>query len=400
MLGKMEKKRTGFAVECSIDGAVNRVLYDPRSIAKWLAIGGQWHDVVDKDSLLKAIDFQNEVHLHHYAFGWELNIPVSGTLKTLIFEGAERNGSLYIAGGTTDVEAGRLFRQALGGGLMQNTHRHDTAGLFRDAHTMREYDGQLYDEVSRLNNELVTMQRRLAKNNVELGKLNKLKNQFLGMAAHDLRNPLGNIINLTEFLEDEKETLSTECLQFIEHIRHLSTYMLGLVNELLDYSVIESGSVFLNNQLIDLVDVYTSIVNLHRISAAQKGVDLVLETESASLPLSIDRGKVEQVLANLITNAIKFSSAETRISVQLSRENGRIVTSVSDQGCGMSREEIRSLFQPFLKRGRTGTKGEKSTGLGLYIVKRIIDALNGEIRVRSKPGLGTTISFSIPDNAE
>ncbi|MBK7866950.1 MAG: HAMP domain-containing histidine kinase [Ignavibacteriales bacterium] len=128
----------------------------------------------------------------------------------------------------------------------------------------------LYEELSRVNNELVNMQRELAKKNNELIGLNKVKNQFLGMAAHDLRNPLGVIMNLSEIILDEEDQLSEESISFLKKIDYLANFMLNMVTELLDISSIEAGSMTLNKTNFDIVTLIRDSVSLNKPLADKK----------------------------------------------------------------------------------------------------------------------------------
>ncbi|MBD3224851.1 MAG: two-component hybrid sensor and regulator, partial [Caldithrix sp.] len=226
--------------------------------------------------------------------------------------------------------------------------------------------------------------------------LNDLKNQFLGMAAHDLRNPLGNIINFIEFIEDNREHLKDEQVEFLNHIRELASFMLKLVNDLLDYSAIESGNIHLKIQSIDLLDIIRKTIWFNQKLAQKKEISVELFTDLPSAPVEVDQGKIEQVLTNLITNAIKFSHAHSHIYVHVNDSEDHIITAVEDEGQGIPENKLNLLFQPFKKIGVKGTGGEKSTGLGLFIVKQIVEAHNGTIKADSVFGEGSTFSIQLP----
>jgi signal transduction histidine kinase len=264
---------------------------------------------------------------------------------------------------------------------------------------------RLFEDLSRLNNELATAQRELAKKNAELARLNEQKNQFLGIAAHDLRNPLEVILTYSDFLLDflhgEGDCLPPEHLEFVRTIHTSSAFMLNLVNDLLDLSKIEAGRLELDLSQVDLAKLVARNVTLNRALAAKKGTEIVFRQEGELPPLRLDAAKIEQVLNNLIGNAVKFSPPESTVEVRLAAapEDGWIVLSVADQGEGLPLHEVdqmEKLFRPFERTRVRSTGDEKSTGLGLAIVKSIVTGHRGEIRVESEPGQGATFHVRLP----
>lgn len=179
------------------------------------------------------------------------------------------------------------------------------------------------------------MQRELTKKNLELEELNKLKNQFIGMAAHDLRNPLGTILNYAEFLEDECDPFSNEQIEFLHHIKSQSSFMLSLVNDLLDVTSIESGSIKLSLEAVDIAVLIFQIIHLNKVLADKKEIEINIDSQIQSSSLFLDKGKIEQVITNLLTNAIKYSEKKTTITVSIYAEKDQIIISVKDQGQGI-----------------------------------------------------------------
>jgi signal transduction histidine kinase len=259
-----------------------------------------------------------------------------------------------------------------------------------------ELESTIYDEFSRLNNELVAMQRELAKKNAELERLNREKNYFLGMAAHDLRSPLQSILMQSEFLlEGGLGELNPEQCEFLNSIRASGKFLITLVNNLLDVAKIEAGKFQLELATVDLEALVTKNVILNRVLAAQKRTTIDLDTEPLP-PVSVDAVKIEQVLNNLISNAVKFSPSGSKIVVRLEREATHFRLSVRDQGPGISPEEQEILFQPFSRGQARSVTGAGGTGLGLMIVKRIVEGHGGAVAVESRPGQGCTFTVRIP----
>ncbi len=256
---------------------------------------------------------------------------------------------------------------------------------------------ELRNTMVTLNNELNNLTRELQKKNIQLDQLNKVKNQFLGMAAHDLRNPIGTILMFTEFvLEEHSDCISEECMQMMEIIHNSSRFMLNLLDELLDVVKIEAGKLELKPEKINIDTFVSKNIAINAMIATKKQIRIVKNVIDELPDIEADPGKLEQVLNNLITNAIKFSPAETTITVSAFCTGNEIIFSVADQGQGIPKAEMDLLFKPFAKLSPKGTAGEKSTGLGLTIVKRIIIGHSGRIWVDSTVGKGTTFYFSLP----
>ncbi len=248
-----------------------------------------------------------------------------------------------------------------------------------------------------INNEMSNLTRALQKKNVQLRKLNDQKNEFLGMAAHDLRNPIGVIMGYSEFiLEEAADKLPREHLNFIRIILKSSEFMLKMLNDLLDIAKIESGKLNLDKQPIDFEELVGSNLSLNRVIAEKKGIRIVQEIYEKLPEITVDPDKIEQVLNNLISNAVKFSERGTTITVSAFHDNKNMTVMVKDQGQGIPQQEIQKLFKPFSKLSVQTTDGESSTGLGLSICHKIILGHGGKIWVESKVGTGTTFYFSLP----
>lgn len=241
-------------------------------------------------------------------------------------------------------------------------------------------------------NELIVRYSEAEKN---LYDLNQQKNKFLGMAAHDLRNPLTVIIGLSSFMLMEKDKLSPEHHKHIRIIYDTSKKMLNLINDLLDISAIESGRFSLDTTRQQLIPVLRDRVDFNRLTAQNKKIIIQESYESASM-VSFDKERISQVIDNLISNAIKFSYPGSKIEVSLFEKADSVVIAVKDSGVGIKKEEQQKLFAEFQKLSSKPTGGEKSSGLGLAIVKKIVEAHKGSIEVQSEPGKGSTFMVLLP----
>ena len=253
------------------------------------------------------------------------------------------------------------------------------------------------NELTIVNNELANLQRELAKRNFELVRLNEEKNLLVGMAAHDLRTPLGVIMMYSEFLKEvAADTLSDEHRQFLTVITERSKAMLRMVEDLLDVAAIDAGRLRLERGPTDLEAIVRRSVELNNALAARKGI--AVEFASPGLPVMahIDGGKIEQVLNNLISNAIKFSHSDSTVRVMIAEQDGNRAVHVVDEGQGIPAGDLSKLFTPFSTASVRSTAGETCTGLGLAIVRRLVEGHGGTISVASKVGVGSTFTFTVP----
>ena len=246
--------------------------------------------------------------------------------------------------------------------------------------------------------ELKTTELKLA--NEELKKLNNEKNRILSIAAHDLRSPIGNIRNLSDLiLEFQSDSLPERHVRYLEIIKRTSAYTLQLVSNLLDFSVIESGKLRIERELVPYIDFVNQLVEENADIAMLKGISIELRTENFGNPIiSIDAYRIKQVFYNIIGNAIKFSFENSTIVVELSSNKETVTTSISDYGKGIPELELDLIFKEFEKGTSKPTNSEKGTGLGLAIAKRIIEAHGGSISVKSKVDVGSTFTFTLPNS--
>jgi len=258
---------------------------------------------------------------------------------------------------------------------------------YKDAHVelFQQIAGQLavIVEKSRLYQQLV--------------ELNDLKNKFLGIAAHDLRNPIGVLMGYTDIiLHGMLGEITEEQKGMLLKISRAAKHMLSLVNDLLDVSAIESGKLELEPRELDLEEFLRESYEANRLLAMDKNIALELDKEPGLPRVIIDPDRVSQILNNLVTNAIKFSFPGSSIIIRAGKVEKEIQISVEDHGQGIPEDEVGKLFTAFQKTSVKPTGGEKSTGLGLAICKRMVEAHGGRIWFQSTFGKGSTFSFSIP----
>ncbi len=258
-------------------------------------------------------------------------------------------------------------------------------------------DARIFAAMTDLNSDLANAQRELARKNLELDGAVREKNQMLGMAAHDLRNPLGIIAGVVDLLVEELgESLSEENRQLLTRVAASAEYMRGLVDDMLDYSKIDASRLELRRQPVDIAELIRDNLAFNAILANKKGSKLCFEGDATPLLLQLDSRRIQQVLNNLISNALKFSASGTTITVAVQPSADEVTIAIADQGQGIAADEMSKLFKPFSLTRTRSTADENSTGLGLAIVRRIVEAHGGHIRVESQLGRGSTFFVSLP----
>lgn len=248
---------------------------------------------------------------------------------------------------------------------------------------------------NRMQLERATTELRLK--NMELARANDEKNRFLGIAAHDLRNPLSVVLGYTELmLAEDAGSITDDQRDVLGSVRSSIEFMLGLIHDLLDLSMIQAGAIRLDLQRTDLIALVRKTVMTNHVVADKKRIALHFQADCQLEPIIIDSRKFEQVLHNLLSNAIKFSHPDTHVKVRVERIESSVIISVSDQGVGIPHEELDKLFRPFQKTSAQSTGGEGSTGLGLAIVRNIVESHGGRIWCESEVGRGSIFRLSLP----
>jgi signal transduction histidine kinase len=231
----------------------------------------------------------------------------------------------------------------------------------------------------------------------QLTKANADKNKLLGMAAHDLRNPLASIRGLAGFLRDGTVgQLSPDQLDLVNTIHDASDSMLELVNGFLDLSVIEAGELSIQLGPCALGELVEKSVAMSNINAARKQTRIVLAPGGPDRPVVVDATKIRQVVDNLLSNAVKFSPPGATIGVAVSANGATCSVAVRDQGPGIPENERHKLFQDFGRTSVRPTGGEQSTGLGLAICRKIVEAHQGSIGAENLPQGGCEFKVTLP----
>lgn len=241
------------------------------------------------------------------------------------------------------------------------------------------------------------LELKLIKANDALIQLNAEKNNFLSVAAHDLKSPLSIVIGLVNLIKYEKN-LSPSQIEYIGFIEQSCINMQRLIYNLLDVNKIEHGGITLAPEKIQVRDLLDAHVKQFSESAAKKEITLHVKDLTNGKHLYTDKDCLNRVLENLISNALKFSPKQKAIFIQASNDDSVIRFEITDQGPGIGKEEFNKLFKRFQRLSARPTGGESSSGLGLSIVKELVEMMKGNVRVESSPNNGSSFIVELPTN--
>lgn len=254
---------------------------------------------------------------------------------------------------------------------------------------------ELKEMIARIRTHL-SVRTLLAQQRMLVEKLSR-ENKFLGMAAHDLRNPLCSIRGLSECLMDGMAgKLCPEQSAIVASIHEASQGTLQLVNDLLDIATIEAGEFHLHIQPVRLHELVGKAVTLNGMEAARKKTRIVLQADGDSPTVMLDADKIHQVLDNLLSNAVKYSPPGSTVTVVMQATPSAHIIAVQDEGPGIAENERDRLFQDFGRLSSQPTGGEKSIGLGLAICKKIVQAHFGSITATNLPRRGCEFRITLP----
>jgi signal transduction histidine kinase len=234
---------------------------------------------------------------------------------------------------------------------------------------------------------------KLEASNEQLSNLNNEKNEFLGIAAHDLKNPLTTIILGSEMMQGTNP--APHHASIINSIIQAGTRMRALITDLLDANAIEEGRFTSNLERCDLTALLAECVGHNAAAAARKDIMLTI-LHNGEVWAQADRTATLQILDNFISNAVKYSPLKSTVRLRALAANGRVSVAITDEGPGLSTEDQKKLFRKFTRLSAKPTGGESSSGLGLSIVKRLAEAMGGSVECESALGSGSTFIVHLP----
>ena len=271
----------------------------------------------------------------------------------------------------------------------------DNVILYQQLH---EANTQLEDRVAQRTRALMQANRRLSAQWLRLQRANGFKNEILGTVAHDLKNPLGVILGRTEMLTElistsaSRESITAQ----IDHIRDATRRLTSMVDHLISDAMADAFDITIRREPVDIAALVSEVAEANQPSALNKQQTITISAPP-NLVTMCDTDRIREAIDNLVSNAIKYSPIGGKVAILVSHEDDYTVIRVTDEGAGLSPEDLGRLFGRFQRLSAKPTAGESSTGLGLSIVKRIIDMHGGEVKANSDgPGKGSTFTITLP----
>ncbi|MGB7341418.1 MAG: hybrid sensor histidine kinase/response regulator, partial [Phototrophicaceae bacterium] len=256
---------------------------------------------------------------------------------------------------------------------------------------------ELYQHKQAVEEKLHIIQSMRQQEEEHFAKISDMRNQFIQAATHDLKNPLYTIMGYADLLNDMRDSLTSDQLvQFSEHITLSSHKMNILISDMLDLLRVESKFVNLDLRMVNFNEFVLQQLAGHQLKAEQEAIELHFRSDVDQISVAIDPNLFSRVLDNLVSNAIKYSPSNTHVYITIMNTDTAVLLDIEDHGYGMSQDTIDNLFVPFFRAADIQKKEIEGTGLGMAVVKEIIDRHDGEISVQSVLGEGSLFRIMLP----
>ena len=262
---------------------------------------------------------------------------------------------------------------------------------------MEQFLDTLYKTINNIKYELdnITYKKDLESQVIQLKEAVEVKSNFLANMSHEIRTPLNGILGFVDILKENIDDEQNK--QYLTIIDNSSHHLLGIIDDILDFSKMENGKLEIEYINFNTRDELQSIVDLFSAKASQNNISFELNLDK-SLPKALvgDALRIKQVLSNLLSNAIKFTPNGKKIYLDIRYYKNQLTISIKDEGIGISKDKISHIFEAFSQEDNTTTRKYGGTGLGLSISNKLVYLLGGELKLKSELGVGSEFYFSIP----
>lgn len=303
---------------------------------------------------------------------------------------------IYVPLGTSDKYNGVITVQSYKKNAYSIYHKNLVRSIamytnvaLENAHAFQEIAKQT-ENLTHANQSITLQRQEIAEKNAELVILNEEKNQLISILAHDLRNPLATSITIAEMLKSEGENLTEEQLENVEFLRDALKRMNKMINKILDVKAIEAKDMNIKFTNTNIEKILSGINSRFETNLQKKKIKISLENQAEKSFAYVDKNYTTQIFENLISNAIKFSPQKTRIQVRIIDKDERLRIEIRDEGPGFTANDLKKIFGKYQQLSAKPTDNEKSTGLGLFIVKKYVDEMKGMVWVENNKEKGAT----------
>jgi signal transduction histidine kinase len=364
---------------------------EQRLLAKWLPLLQQLSQRVGKSLLVEEIKLKNEILLFR-----------NGDYITAVLLSEKSTPALRESLDNFTKSFEKKYFMLLKTGMTESNYYNKATDLIEEffplgIHSVAPTDSSLDSYLEKLVKKRTLELEQISSQSLEA---DHLKSLFLASMSHELRTPLNSIIGFSELLLlDHSEDLSDTPKQYISTIYDASYYLLNLINGILDLSKIEAGKFDISVKNFSFNKLLFQVTKSLKPKLSEKNLELEYEID-LDINLSSDEDRLKQILFNLIGNAIKFSNEGGKILIRTKLFNEKLNIHVIDNGIGISRDNIHLLFAPFQRVIQPKSIKTTGTGLGLYLTKKLVNLLGGNISVESEEGKGTDFYFNISTHLE
>ncbi len=251
------------------------------------------------------------------------------------------------------------------------------------------------NDMRKQNKELQERLNQLSNSKAELENLQAQKDELFALIIHDIKNPAALIKSLVDLLRSY-DLSAVEKQEIIDDIAETTARIVSLSQEVTKILALETTKLELNIEAVQIGAIIEDVVNRNFVSARSKNIEMTYDISKSLPEIEIDTQKIDEVLDNLVSNAIKFTQKGGKVHVRSYLDGNKVIVEVNDNGLGLTEDDIKRAFQRGNKLSAQPTAGETSTGLGLWIVKKLVDAHNGRVWVKSTLGKGSSFAFSLP----
>lgn len=266
----------------------------------------------------------------------------------------------------------------------------ETNEIILSNHMLQELNAELEKRVEQRTKEVKLI-------NYDLQKALKIKSEFLKNITHELKTPLASILGYVSILLEQKNAnIDEQQKQILKSIKKNGEELLHLIKQLLDLAKSESGAIRFEEKEDDLNTTISEATVSLEFLASKKNISIVVEPDKNVSKIVADHERIKQILINLLSNAIKFSNNSSKVIISTKDQGDNILISVSDSGKGIAKENFKTIFEPFKTIDNESLVKYGGTGIGLSIVKSLVEAYGGKVFVESEVGKGSTFSFTIP----